>query len=215
MAKVIVLTPTYNRASTIGAAIESVLRQSFSDFEHWILDDQSTDDTKKIMESFSDPRVKYFSLSHRGQSDVLNWGLLHAKSELIAFLDSDDEYLPDHLKELVSPFEADPSLDFVLGSFVFELPNGKKPSDFFVEDYYRPKKRISLDQIECICGALCGKTTRFIEAGGFKGVLSDIALFDAMKKKGFTWKKIHKKTYRYFFGRFSDSVSLKNLKKRN
>jgi len=107
---------------------------------------------------------------------------------------------------LVGVLNADPSLDFVLGSFIVVSPEKKQV--LRVADYFHPKKTIPVSKIECVLGILFGKRRRFLDAGGFVGDFLDIRLFDVMKKKGFKWKKVLSPTYRYFFGRFDDSLSL-------
>lgn len=92
-----VIMPVYNRAQTLRRAAESVLHQSVENFELWIVDDGSTDDTSKIMKQLQneDSRVKIISNSHsKGVSGARNTALEHIQGEYIAFLDSDDEW--DH-----------------------------------------------------------------------------------------------------------------------
>lgn len=85
-----VITPTYNRAYLIPRMIESVLDQSFKDWELIIMDDGSTDDSKEIIENYHDSRIKYFYTNNSGAADKRNQGVLKAKYENIIFLDSDD-----------------------------------------------------------------------------------------------------------------------------
>lgn len=97
-----ILIPTYNRAQLIAESIQSVLDQTYTDFEAIVVDDGSTDKTSEIIEGFSDPRLRYVSAEHTGfVSKVRNRALKEAKGELIAFIDSDDLWLPHHLESLV------------------------------------------------------------------------------------------------------------------
>ena len=94
-----VITPTYNRSSLIANAIDSLINQTFQDWELIIVDDGSTDETLKIVSSyFSDSRIKYYRQDNKGRSSARNLGIRKAQSDFICFLDSDDYYLPDHLK---------------------------------------------------------------------------------------------------------------------
>jgi glycosyltransferase involved in cell wall biosynthesis len=93
-----VLMPAYNAAKYIGEAIESVLSQSFGDFELVIVNDGSTDDTVKVVRSFSDPRIKLIHQSNMGIAAALNKGLSVANAPFIARFDADDICLPDRLK---------------------------------------------------------------------------------------------------------------------
>jgi glycosyltransferase involved in cell wall biosynthesis len=100
--KVSVVMPTYNRAHLIAAAIQSILNQTFQDFELVIVDDGSTDGTEAVVRRFNDPRLRYIYQERRGIGAARNRGIRHAEGRYIAFLDSDDVWLP-HLLELEVP----------------------------------------------------------------------------------------------------------------
>ncbi|MFM1793365.1 MAG: hypothetical protein RLZZ252_1719 [Bacteroidota bacterium] len=93
-----IILPTYNRASFLSRSIGSVVTQDFQDWELLIIDDGSTDHTKEIVNSFNDQRIKYFYQENSERSSARNNGIKLATGEWICFLDSDDEYLQDHLK---------------------------------------------------------------------------------------------------------------------
>ena len=98
-----VIIPTYNRERIIKRAIQSVLTQTFQDFEIVIVDDGSTDGTKTVVESFSDPRIRYLQHErNRGAAAARNTGIKAACGEYLAFLDSDDEWLSNKLSEQMS-----------------------------------------------------------------------------------------------------------------
>ncbi len=98
-----IILPTYNRAYCIRRAIDSVLNQTFTDFELIILDDGSTDDTESLVKGYDDPRIIFIrDTKNCGQTVRLNEGIRAARSELIAFQDSDDEWLPTKLEKQVS-----------------------------------------------------------------------------------------------------------------
>jgi glycosyltransferase involved in cell wall biosynthesis len=97
--EVSVIIPTYNRAASIGDSIRSVLSQSFQNFEIIIVNDGSTDDTEKIISEISDVRIRLVSHeSNRGAPAARNTGIQSSKGEFVAFLDSDDRWLPDKLQ---------------------------------------------------------------------------------------------------------------------
>jgi D-inositol-3-phosphate glycosyltransferase len=103
---VTVIIPTYNRADLVKGAIESVLAQSYSQWELLVVDDASTDETSTILQGMSDERIRYIRHSqNRGGSAARNTGLAQAKGAYIAFLDSDDEWLPTKLEKQVAHFE--------------------------------------------------------------------------------------------------------------
>ena len=104
-----VIIPTYNRAHLIGRTIKSILNQTFQDFEIIVVDDGSVDDTEEVVRSFDDPRIKY--LKHQknlGASTARNTGIKNSRGEYIAFLDSDDEWLPEKLKKQINIFQRAP-----------------------------------------------------------------------------------------------------------
>jgi glycosyltransferase involved in cell wall biosynthesis len=98
MPKVSVVIPTYNRAGLLKRAVNSVLSQTFADLEVLIVDDRSPDDTAAVVEMIDDSRVRYFRHpTNRGVSASRNTALSHATGKFVAFLDDDDEWLPDKL----------------------------------------------------------------------------------------------------------------------
>ena len=101
--QVSVVIPTYNRAAFLGRAITSVLTQTFPDLECLVVDDGSTDRTVALVEGFQDPRLRLLRLPvNRGVGHARNVGIQAARGELIAFLDSDDEWLPQKLERQVT-----------------------------------------------------------------------------------------------------------------
>lgn len=104
-----VIIPTYNRASWLPGAIESVLKQSFADFELLIIDDGSTDNTHEIIDRSGD-RIRYFHQSNRGPSAARNLGIKNARGKYITFLDSDDRWLKNKLLSQVNLMTADPQI---------------------------------------------------------------------------------------------------------
>ena len=97
-AKVSVIISTYNRAGSLPRAVNSVLAQTFTDFELIIVDDCSTDTTQEVIRKFADPRIH--SVRHEnnaGGSVARNTGIAYAKGEYVAFLDDDDEWFESKL----------------------------------------------------------------------------------------------------------------------
>lgn len=102
-----VIIPTYNRARLLRRALDSVLSQTFQDFEVLVVDDGSTDDTEEAVAAFVDPRIRYLrQLENRGVSAARNRGMEEARGEYVAFLDSDDEWLPKKLDLQLRVFRA-------------------------------------------------------------------------------------------------------------
>jgi len=101
-----VITPTYNRGELFKETIQSVLNQTYHNFEYIIIDDGSTDNTKEIVQSFQDKRIKYINQQHVGTpASGRNNGIRIAKGEYIAFLDSDDVWFPQKLEIQLNEFQ--------------------------------------------------------------------------------------------------------------
>ncbi|NQT33163.1 MAG: glycosyltransferase family 2 protein [Candidatus Omnitrophica bacterium] len=107
MSKLIsIIIPTYNRAAMIKRAIESVLVQDYDNMEVIVVDDASKDNTPEVVRSVEDPRLIYIRRpENKGAAAARNTGMRQATGEYIAFLDSDDEYIPGKLGEQVKAFE--------------------------------------------------------------------------------------------------------------
>jgi glycosyltransferase involved in cell wall biosynthesis len=92
-----VVIPVYNRADVVGVAIRSVLAQTDQDFEIIVVDDGSGDDPARVVDSLGDSRIRFHRQANRGGGAARNAGIDLARGRFMAFLDSDDAYLPDHL----------------------------------------------------------------------------------------------------------------------
>jgi len=92
-----VVIPVFNRAGILDAALASVLAQTEQDFEIVVADDGSRDDPKAVIDRLGDPRIRYVRQDNRGGGAARNLGIDHARGRFIAFLDSDDVFLPGHL----------------------------------------------------------------------------------------------------------------------
>ncbi len=109
-----VVTATHNYGRFLRGAVESVLAQTFGDFELIVIDDGSTDATPHIMRPYrNDPRVRYLRTAHYGQAAAKNAGVELARAPLVAFLDGDDVWLPTKLERQTALFQADAELGVV------------------------------------------------------------------------------------------------------
>ena len=124
-----VIIPTYNSTKYIGEAINSVLRQTFTDYEIIVVDDGSTDNIKEIIDN-NFPQVRYYYLPHRGVSRARNYGIQRARGEFIAFLDADDLWLPEKLEKQIGVFNADQELMLVFTEHRFFDSNGIREATF-------------------------------------------------------------------------------------
>jgi glycosyltransferase involved in cell wall biosynthesis len=209
-----VITATFNRAQFLRGAVESLRAQSYRDWEHIIVDDGSTDETQEILASLapasSEPgaeRWRTFRTRHQGVDSARNFGLAVARGDLVTFLDSDDEYLPDHLAHLLETLGG---RDFALGRY--QLVNCSADPNPVVADFYHPGQVVEVAQVESGTGLFFGKRELFMQLGGFRHArLSDTDLFVRMKEARYAWNQATRATYRWYFGRAKDSLSARRL----
>lgn len=127
-----VIIPSYNRAHLIAATLRSVVSQSFTDWEILLIDDGSTDNTKEVVGSFADSRIKYFYQQNAERSAARNNGISKATGQFICFLDSDDVWLPNHLQTMYNAIQKNnlkPALYFTVVCWCFD--DGRKQDVFF------------------------------------------------------------------------------------
>ncbi len=106
--KVSVVIPAYNHGQFLGEAIQSVLDQTFQDWELIVVDDGSTDNTREVVASFKDPRIRYIYQENRGAAGALNTGIRHACGEYIGLLGADDAWFPEKLSLQVAQLDSLP-----------------------------------------------------------------------------------------------------------
>lgn len=158
-----VIIPTYNSSKTILRAIESVLQQTYDDFEVIIIDDGSTDDTKKLINTYvNDSRVFYTFQTNKGPSSARNKGVNLSKANYIAFLDADDEWHKDKLKIQMDTI-INKNLNFIGSTYQYEV------FDNYINDIKLNKysfNSLLLKTRFSTPGVLMAKKL-FIEIGGF------------------------------------------------
>ena len=146
MPKVSVLMPSYNHGRYIAGAIQSVLDQTYQDWELVITDDGSTDDTLAVARSFMDPRIKVFDMGRNTGGPLANANCIaNSTGEYFAMLSSDDEFLPHKLAAQVAYMDAHPDAMAVLGYARLIDENGAEMprSD---HNYFEPLKDIPTDR---------------------------------------------------------------------
>ncbi|MFA5038111.1 MAG: glycosyltransferase [Candidatus Omnitrophota bacterium] len=116
MSKVSVIIPTYNCAKFLPDALDSVLKQTFQDFEIIVVDDGSTDNTRGLIKSYMDKhpgKINYVYQENMGLACARNTAIRHSKGEYIAILDADDMFMPNRLEEEIQAFERNPGIGVV------------------------------------------------------------------------------------------------------
>jgi glycosyltransferase involved in cell wall biosynthesis len=188
-----VIIATYNRAILLKRALDSLISQTECDWEAIVVDDDSSDDTyrqiKPYLKKF--PRIRYIRKEHSGEPLSKNAGIFSSTGRFITFLDSDDEYNPEHLASRKTILMNNPSVMFLYGG-VSVLGNQ------FVPDRFDPGKSVSLK--DCVIGGtFFVERNTLISLNGFKDVLlgADADLLDRAGMKGIKVKKVFNPTYIY------------------
>jgi glycosyltransferase involved in cell wall biosynthesis len=123
--KVSVIIPLLNKAPYISRAIKSVLNQTVQNFEIIVIDGGSEDNGPKIVKNFIDPRIQFFIQSGKGVSNARNEAVHFSKNEYIAFLDADDEWMPNHLETILKLIEKYPEAGMFTTAFKIQTAEGK------------------------------------------------------------------------------------------
>ena len=134
-----VVIPSYNSASFLPEAIESILEQTYSPFEIIVVDDGSTDETKQVCDRY--PTVQYIYQKNHGVAAARNTGMQASKGEYLLFLDSDDCLLPEAIEIGVNCINAHPEVGFVFGRYFFYSiqPDGS----YKVEETYEDQPEVA------------------------------------------------------------------------
>jgi glycosyltransferase involved in cell wall biosynthesis len=122
-----IITPTFNRADFINKAVNSVLAQTYNNFEFLIVDDGSTDNTRELLQpALADTRLRYFHQENQGQSIARNLALSKARGDFICFLDSDNYWPGKKLSTQIDLFRQHPEYDVIYGDIIVVDENDKE-----------------------------------------------------------------------------------------
>lgn len=201
MPEITVVIPLYNKGSHIARTINTILSQTFQDFEVIVQDDGSTDNGAEIVKGFKDPRIRLIQQDNHGVSIARNRAADNATSDLIAFLDADDEWEPSHLETLIRLRKKYPGAGIYATSYKFCQPDGTvRKADFkyipdppwegIISNYF--KSSIFGDPPVWTSATAIPKNI-FFEMGGFKkycGFMEDSDLWGRIALKypvAFSW----------------------------
>ncbi len=163
-----VVIPAFNAAATIGRAVDLVLAQTYRNYEIIVIDDGSRDATADIVASHYGDRVRLLCLArNQGESAAMNHGIAAAEGELIAFLDADDEWLPDKLAKQVDALNRSPDAVMVSCACRFLDVRG----DVFRE-FGMPPKGIDKNEVWrlLLAGSFIAKPCVVVRAAAFRKV---------------------------------------------
>ena len=133
-----IIMPTYNRANLIKRAIDSALRECLPGDEIIVVDDGSTDDTERILSVYKE-QIRYNKISNSGAGAARNFGIRNSHNPLVAFLDSDDEWMPDKLSLQRAFMEARPDVLFCFTDFAVTFEDGGEAHNFLVNWHKDPR----------------------------------------------------------------------------
>jgi glycosyltransferase involved in cell wall biosynthesis len=173
-----VIIPVYNKERFLKNTLQSVLSQSFADFEVILIDDGSTDQSKAVIDEFNDARIQYFYQNNSGAAAARNFGITKAKANYITFLDADDYWYPDclmHFKSMIERFAGEP----VFASAV-EVENEKNilPAQYSIAKSQTPQI-VNFFEASLRESAICTSCAVF-----HKSVFERIGYFDTTLKNG-------------------------------
>jgi glycosyltransferase involved in cell wall biosynthesis len=155
-----VIMATYNRASLIGHAIESVIDQSFLDWELIIADDGSTDNTAEVLRAWEakEPRIRYLQLPHAGRIAVVSNAALDAvRGRYIAVLDDDDRWIdPEKLSKQIAFLDEHPDHVACAGGFTIVNRNDERTADI-----YKPESDEAMRKIALLANPIANSTAMF------------------------------------------------------
>lgn len=123
-----IIIPLYNKEASIATALRGVLAQTYQDFEVVVVDDGSTDGGAAVVETFDDPRIRLIRQENGGVSAARNRGIAEACGEHVAFLDADDEWMPEFLEEIAALIAEYPECRARATNYIFNSNGVKSPT---------------------------------------------------------------------------------------
>jgi glycosyltransferase involved in cell wall biosynthesis len=146
--KISVIIPLYNKEHEIKRTLDSILSQTYQNFEIIVVDDLSTDRGPAIVRSYNDPRISFIPQEHHGVSYTRNHGIDLATGNFVAFLDADDEWMPNHLETILGLIDKFPGAGMYTTAYKIRTNEGKTrwahyknipnpPWEGLVPDYFK------------------------------------------------------------------------------
>lgn len=211
--------PVYNKEKYVRTSIESILKQTYPYFELIVVNDGSTDKSEQVIETINDSRIRYIKQKNGGESVARNAGIEAAEYEYVAFLDSDDLWLPDYLENINGLVEKYPNAGAYGCAYVHELVKDdtydkamnvpKSDTEFFVDNYF--------EFVMCHAQSLTASTTTvhksvFEKVGGFPIGLKNWVDLDLWARIGLYYNVVFSERVCAIYNDLPDSVSKVRVK---
>ena len=223
--KVSIICATWNRADTLHIPIESCLAQTYEDWDLWIMDDASTDNTEEVVGKYSDPRIHYVKLEKQPYYTVVrNKGIEASGGELLVFRDSDSGMAPDFLEKLVKPHKAkDVTMSYCgrlnfkgidMTTLKYEDIEDLVPALITMPSHYTGKESLS-DKID-VGDMMIKRSTGviFTDKKDQPGYCSDARMVDEIEQKNPMGRfvRINEPLHFYFYQHGSDTINMTDQK---
>jgi len=191
--RVSIIIPTYKTATMIAGCLDSIFAQTFQDFETIVVNDGSPDtpELEKVLQPYLD-RIVYIKQANKGAAGARNTAIAGARGEFLAFLDSDDTWLPNHLESQMKQFEADPTLDLVYSNAVL-IGDPTRQVEFMETcpsvgeaDF----EALLVERCHATMSTVVARTTAIAKAGGFDESLARCDDYDMWLRTAFYGGKV-------------------------
>ena len=191
--RVSVIIPCYNTAGLVGLCLDSVFAQTYQDFEVVVVNDGSPDTPELEMAlAHYMGRIIYIKQANKRCAGARNTGIAHARGEFLAFLDSDDTWLPRHLELQMKQFEADPLLGLVYANSTL-VADGTQSLDFMTKcpsDGPATFETIAIERCQIPIATVVARKEAILKAGGFDENLTRCDDYDMWLRTAFYGAKV-------------------------
>jgi len=195
--RISIIIPSYKTASMISGCLDSIFAQTFQDFEAIVVNDGSPDtpELEKVLQPYLDrylDRIVYIKQANKGAAGARNTAIANARGEFLAFLDSDDSWLPNHLEAQMKQFETDPSLDLVYSNAVLigdptrQLEYMKWCPSVGEADF----EALVVERCHTTMSTVVARKTAIVKAGGFDESLARCDDYDMWLRTAFYGGKV-------------------------
>lgn len=222
MPKFSVIIPLYNKESNVLKTLESIFKQSYSDFEIIVVNDGSTDNSYNIVSKIDHPKIKLYNRKNYGVSETRNFAMQQAKGQYFAFIDADDLWKSNHLNTLDKLITKYPNCGLYATNYMFDYGNFKVKTKFptlpyndnwdgIIKDYFSES---ILFRIAWTSSVVIPKNT-FINLGGFNSSINHGEDVEYWSKVALNYQvAFSKKITSFYMLNCRDRLSNINMKKR-